>query len=202
MQPFTTLTAIAAPLIEADIDTDIIYPARFLTITEKKGLARYAFHDRRYDGQGRELPEFVLNRDPWRHARILVAGPNFGCGSSREQAPWAILDLGIRCIIAPSFGEIFRGNCYRNGMLPVTVGEADHAALLADAQAGATLHVDLNARTITRPDGFTIAIAIDDGKRDALLNGWDEVMGILNQYSGTIDRYEQDRRTRLPWLAR
>lgn len=202
MQPFTTLTAIAAPLIEADIDTDIIYPARFLTITEKRGLGRYAFHDRRYDGQGRELPDFVLNRDPWRHAGILVAGPNFGCGSSREQAPWAILDLGIRCIIAPSFGEIFRGNCYRNGMLPVTVGEADHAALLADAQAGATLHVDLNARTITRPDGFTIAFAIDDGKRDALLNGWDEVMGILNQYSGTIDRYEQDRRTRLPWLAR
>lgn len=202
MQPFTTLTAIAAPLDEADIDTDIIYPARFLTITEKRGLGRYAFHDRRYDGQGRELPDFVLNRDPWRHAGILVAGPNFGCGSSREQAPWAILDLGIRCIIAPSFGEIFRGNCYRNGMLPVTVGEADHAALLADAQAGATLHVDLNARTITRPDGFTIAFAIDDGKRDALLNGWDEVMGILNQYSGTIDRYEQDRRTRLPWLAR
>lgn len=202
MQPFTTLTAIAAPLIEADVDTDIIYPARFLTITEKKGLGRYAFHDRRYDGQGRELADFVLNRDPWRHAGILVAGPNFGCGSSREQAPWAILDLGIRCIIAPSFGEIFRGNCYRNGMLPVTVGEADHAALLSDANAGASLHVDLNARTITRPDGSTIAIAIDDGKRDALLNGWDEVMGILNLYAGTIDRYEQDRRTRLPWLTR
>lgn len=202
MQPFTTLTAIAAPLIEADVDTDIIYPARFLTITEKKGLGRYAFHDRRYDGQGRELADFVLNRDPWRHAGILVAGPNFGCGSSREQAPWAILDLGIRCIIAPSFGEIFRGNCYRNGMLPVTVGEADHAALLSDANTGASLHVDLNARTITRPDGSTIAITIDDGKRDALLNGWDEVMGILNLYAGTIDRYEQDRRTRLPWLTR
>lgn len=202
MQPFTTLTAIAAPLVEADVDTDIIYPARFLTITEKKGLGRYAFHDRRYDGQGRELADFILNRDPWRHAGILVAGPNFGCGSSREQAPWAILDLGIRCIIAPSFGEIFRGNCYRNGMLPVTVGEADHAALLSDASAGASLHVDLNARTITRPDGSTVAIAIDDGKRDALLNGWDEVMGILNLYAGTIDRYEQDRRVRLPWLTR
>ncbi|AUN32191.1 3-isopropylmalate dehydratase small subunit [Niveispirillum cyanobacteriorum] len=202
MQPFTTLTAIAAPLIEADVDTDIIYPARFLTITEKKGLGRYAFHDRRYDGQGRELADFVLNRDPWRHAGILVAGPNFGCGSSREQAPWAILDMGIRCIIAPSFAEIFRGNCYRNGMLPVTVGEADHAALLSDASAGASLHVDLSARTITRPDGSAIAIAIDDGKRDALLNGWDEVMGILNLYAGTIDRYEQDRRTRLPWLTR
>ena len=202
MQPFTTLTAIAAPLIEADIDTDIIYPARFLTITEKKGLGRYAFHDRRYDGQGREVADFVLNRDPWRQAGILVAGDNFGCGSSREQAPWAILDLGIRCIIAPSFGEIFRGNCYRNGMLPVTVGEADHAALLADAGAGASLHIDLNVRTITRPDGSTIAIAIDDGKRDALLNGWDEVMGILNLYAGTIDRYEQERRARLPWLNR
>lgn len=202
MQPFTKLTAIAAPLDEADIDTDIIYPARFLTITEKKGLGRCAFHDRRYDGKGREVADFVLNRDPWRHAGILVAGANFGCGSSREQAPWAILDLGIRCIIAPSFGEIFRGNCYRNGMLPVTVGEADHAALLSDAQVGASLHVDLTARTITRPNGCTIAIPIDDGKRDALLNGWDEVMGILNQYSGPIDRYEQDRRTRLPWLTR
>lgn len=202
MQPFTTLTAIAAPLDEADIDTDIIYPARFLTITEKKGLGRYAFHDRRYDGKGRELVDFVLNCDPWRHAGILVAGANFGCGSSREQAPWALLDLGIRCIIAPSFGEIFRGNCYRNGMLPVTVGEADHAALRSDARARASLHVDLTARTITRPDGSTIAIAIDDGKRDALLNGWDEVMGILNLYAGTIDRYEQDRRTRLPWLTR
>ncbi len=202
MQPFTTLTAIAAPLEEADIDTDIIYPARFLTITEKKGLGRYAFHDRRYDGQGREVAGFVLNRDPWRHAGILVAGPNFGCGSSREQAPWAILDLGIRCIIAPSFGEIFRGNCYRNGMLPVTVGEADHAALLSDAGAGGSLKVDLTARTITRPDGSTIAIPIEDGKRDALLNGWDEVMGILNVYAGTIDRYEQDRRARLPWLNR
>lgn len=202
MQPFTTLTAIAAPLIEADVDTDIIYPARFLTITEKKGLGRYAFHDRRYDAQGREVTDFILNRDPWRQAGILVAGPNFGCGSSREQAPWAILDLGIRCIIAPSFGEIFRGNCYRNGMLPVTVGEVEHAALLADAAAGASLHVDLAARTITRPDGSTIPIAIDDGKRDALLNGWDEVMGILNLYAGTIDRYEQERRARLPWLTR
>ncbi|OYQ31590.1 3-isopropylmalate dehydratase small subunit [Niveispirillum lacus] len=202
MQPFTTLTAIAAPLDEADIDTDIIYPARFLTITEKKGLGRYAFHDRRYDGQGREVADFILNRDPWRHAGILVAGPNFGCGSSREQAPWAILDLGIRCIIAPSFGEIFRGNCYRNGMLPVTVGEADHAALLSDASAGASLQVDLTARTITRPDGSEITILIDDGKRDALLNGWDEVMGILNLYAGAIDRYEQERRRRLPWLTR
>lgn len=201
MQPFTTLTAIAAPLVEADIDTDIIYPARFLTITEKKGLGRYAFHDRRYDGQGREVADFVLNREPWRHAGILVAGPNFGCGSSREQAPWAILDMGIRCIIAPSFGEIFRGNCYRNGMLPVTVDEAAHTLLLADARAGLSLHVDLTARTITRPDGSSIAIAIDDGKRDALLNGWDEVMGILNQYGGTIDRFEQERRHRLPWLT-
>lgn len=202
MQPFTALTAIAAPLIEADVDTDIIYPARFLTITEKKGLGRYAFHDRRYDAQGQEVPDFILNRDPWRQAGILVAGPNFGCGSSREQAPWAIQDLGIRCIIAPSFGEIFRGNCYRNGMLPVTVGEVEHAALLADAGAGASLHVDLTARTITRPDGSTIPIAIDDGKRDALLNGWDEVMGILNLYAGTIDQFEQERRARLPWLNR
>lgn len=202
MRPFTTLTAIAAPLADADIDTDILYPARFLTITEKKGLGRYAFHDRRYDGQGRPVADFVLNRDPWRDAGILVAGPNFGCGSSREQAPWALLDLGIRCIIAPSFGEIFRGNCYRNGMLPVTLDAATHATLLADAAAGASLQVDLTARTLTRPDGSTIAIAIDDGKRDALLNGWDEVIGILNLHGASIDRYEQVRRDRFPWLTR
>lgn len=202
MQPFIRLTAVAAPLDEADIDTDIIYPARFLTITEKKGLGNYAFHDRRFDGQGREVADFVLNRDPWRHAGILVAGANFGCGSSREQAPWALLDQGISCIIAPSFGEIFRGNCYRNGMLPVTVDAATHALLLADARAGATLQVDLEAQTLTRPDGATIAIAIDAKKRDALLNGWDEVMTILNTRGDAIDRYEAERRRRFPWLVR
>ncbi|MFV3126629.1 3-isopropylmalate dehydratase small subunit [Niveispirillum sp. KHB5.9] len=201
MQPFIRLSAVAAPLVEADIDTDIIYPARFLTITEKKGLGRYAFHDRRFDGQGREVADFVLNRDPWRNAGILVAGPNFGCGSSREQAPWAILDQGITCIIAPSFGEIFRGNCYRNGMLPIIVDAATHALLLADAQAGAILHVDLEAQTLTRPDGSTITIDIDPKKRDALLNGWDEVMTILNTRGDAIDRYEAERRQRFPWLV-
>ncbi|MFV3077034.1 3-isopropylmalate dehydratase small subunit [Niveispirillum fermenti] len=200
MQPFIRLRAVAAPLNEADIDTDIIYPARFLTITEKKGLGRYAFHDRRVDGQGREVPGFVLNRDPWRGAGILVAGANFGCGSSREQAPWALLDLGIRCIIAPSFGEIFRGNCYRNGMLPVTVDDGAHAALLADAQAGAVLDIDLEACAITRPCGAQVAIAIDPQKREALLNGWDEVMAILKARGEAIDRYEVERRRRHPWL--
>lgn len=202
MEPFIRLSSIAAPWNEADIDTDIIYPARFLTITEKKGLGRYAFHDRRFDGEGREFEDFILNRAPWRQAGILVAGPNFGCGSSREQAPWSMLDLGIRCIIAPSFGEIFRGNCYRNGMLPVTVYEATHTTLLADAAAGAVLDVDLEARTITRPDGSKIAIIIDPQKRDALLNGWDEVMTILNRQGDAINRYETERRQRFPWLAR
>lgn len=202
MDPFIRLSAVAAPFDEADIDTDIIYPARFLTITEKKGLGRYAFHDRRFDGQGQAVADFVLNRDPWRGAGILVAGHNFGCGSSREQAPWALLDLGIRCIIAPSFGDIFRGNCYRNGMLPVTVDEGTHAALLADARQGAVLHVDLEARTVTRPDGSTVAIAIDPAKRDALLNGWDEVMTILNTRGADITRFEAERRQRFPWLVR
>lgn len=202
MEPFIRLSSIAAPWNEADIDTDIIYPARFLTITEKKGLGRYAFHDRRFDGEGREVADFILNCAPWRQAGILVAGPNFGCGSSREQAPWSMLDLGIRCIIAPSFGEIFRGNCYRNGMLPVTVGEATHSALLADAAAGAVLDVDLEAGAITRPDGSKVAITIDPQKRDALLNGWDEVMTILNRQGDAIARYETERRQRFPWLAR
>lgn len=202
MQPLIRLSSIAAPWNEADIDTDIIYPARFLTITEKKGLGRYAFHDRRFDGEGGEVADFILNRVRWRQAGILVAGPNFGCGSSREQAPWSMLDLGIRCIIAPSFGEIFRGNCYRNGMLPVTVGEATHAALLADAAAGAVLDVNLEAGTITRPDGSKVAIIIDPQKRDALLNGWDEVMSILNRQGDAIARYETDRRQRFPWLVR
>lgn len=201
MEPFIRLSSIAAPFNEADIDTDIIYPARFLTITAKKGLGRYAFHDRRFDGQGQELPDFVLNRTPWRTAAILVAGANFGCGSSREQAPWALLDQGIRCIIAPSFGDIFRGNCYRNGMLPVVVDEATHAAVLADAEAGLELHVDLEAGFITRRDGSTIAIQIDPQKRDALLNGWDEVMTILNQRGDAIAHYETQRRQRFPWLG-
>ena len=150
MQAFLTLHSLAMPMADADIDTDIIFPARYLTLTQKKGLAPYAFRDQRYDAAGAERPGFVLNQPRWRGAQILVAGPNFGCGSSREQAPWALADLGLRCIVAPSFGAIFEANCLRNGLLPLRLPTAEHALLLADAQAGRALTVDLQALVVTR----------------------------------------------------
>jgi 3-isopropylmalate dehydratase small subunit len=198
MEPFTRLTALAAPFPESNVDTDIIVPARFLLITEKKGLGRYAFYERRYDGEGRERPEFVLNQPRYAGARILVAGANFGCGSSREHAPWALADLGFRAIVAPSFGDIFAGNCVKNGMLPVTVG--DVAPLLADAEQGRTLTIDLVERLVVRADGSATAFPVDDWARDALLNGWDEVETILGRHRDAIAGFEQRQQDAQPWL--
>lgn len=198
MTPFTTLTATAAPLPEDNVDTDIIVPARFLLITEKKGLGRYAFYERRYDADGQPKPDFVLNQQRFAGAQILIAGANFGCGSSREHAPWALADLGFRAIVAPSFGDIFAGNCVKNGMLPVAI--AGTAALLADAEAGRPITVDLQARHIARTDGTTIDFAIDDWAREALLNGWGEVETILGRHSDAIGDFERRQRGSQPWL--
>ena len=195
MDRFETLTSVAAPLPQDDIDTDIIYPSRFLLITEKAGLGRYAFHDWRA-----AEPDFVLDRAPWAGAQILVTGANFGCGSSREQAPWALQGLGVRCVIAPSFGEIFHGNCFKNGILPIVATGADHAALMADAAAGATLTVDLAAGVVRRPDGGTIAFHVDPRRRDALIAGWDEIDLIRATNGGDIDRFEAGQRLQQPWL--
>lgn len=200
MEKFTILTSVAAPLPQDDIDTDIIYPARFLLITDREGLDRYGFHDWRFDAQGKEKPGFPLAQDTWRGAAILVTGINFGCGSSREHAPWAIVDMGIRCIIAPSFGDIFYNNCFKNGILPIVAGADDHAALLADAQAGAELVVDLPAQLVRRPDGSVIAFTVDLRRRDALINGWDEIDLIAANFAPAIAAFETAQQQLQPWL--
>jgi len=200
MQPFTRFTGRAAPLPQANIDTDIIFPARFLLITEKKGLGRYAFYEWGHGPDGAEAADFVLNQDRFKGAEILVCGDNFGCGSSREQAPWAVRDLGVRCLISTSFGEIFYANCFKNGMLPVVVGEADLAALLADAEAGLPIEVDLEGQTLGRRDSPPIAFDLEAWRKEALLRGWDEIAIVLRQDGAHIADFEQRQRTARPWL--
>lgn len=200
MRPFVTLRSVAAPLPEADVDTDILFPARFLVLTRKTGLGPCAFHDRRFDAEGRERADFVLHRPPWRGAQILVAGANFGCGSSREQAPWALADLGLRCIVAPSFGEIFEANCVNNGLLPVTLPASAHACVLAAAQAGAEIEVDLPGCALHLADGSSVSFVIGERQRQALLNGWDEIDRILQQHATQITAFEGTQRLSQPWL--
>jgi len=200
MSPFTTVHSVAAPMPDADIDTDIIFPARFLVLTQKSGLGPQAFHDQRFDAQGQARPDFVLHRQPWQGAAILVAGANFGCGSSREQAPWALADLGLRCLIAPSFGEIFEANCLNNGLLPIRLPPAEHARLLAAAQAAQMLTVDLQACTITLPDQPALSFAIAERARLSLLEGRDEIDRIRQQHGEQISAFEQSRRQAQPWL--
>ena len=197
MTPFTRLTAIAAPMPEDNVDTDIIVPARFLLITEKQGLGRTAFYERRYDADGQPRPDFFLNQSRFAGAQILVAGENFGCGSSREHAPWALADLGFRAVLAPSFGEIFASNCVKNGMLCARV--ADTAPLLAEAEAGRPLTVDLTSREIVAGN-HVVPFAIDDGAREMLLNGWDEIDTILTRHGADIARFEHTQRKTQPWL--
>lgn len=200
MKPFTQVSGPAAPLPEDNIDTDIIFPARFLLITAREGLGRYAFHDRRFDGEGEELPEFVLNRDPWRQAPILIAGANFGSGSSREQAVWALVGQGIACIIAPSFGEIFYANCFRNGVLPIRLSPEPIATLTALAESGQELSVDLDEQTIMADGLPSLSFEVGAEHKLALLNGWDETALILNARGDDIRRFEQGHRAAQPWL--
>ena len=200
MEAFGHLSSLAAPMPQPNIDTDIIFPARFLLITEKTGLGQYAFFEWRYDPQGVERPEFVLNREPFRHARILVAGDNFGCGSSREQAPWALRDLGLRCVISTSFGEIFHANCFKNGILPVTVSQDELGVLQQDAFAERALRVDLEAQEIRLQSGAVIPFALEPWRRSALLNGWDEIAIVMNQEAGAIAGFEDSQRYTRPWL--
>ena len=202
MQPFVRIEALAAPLPEDNIDTDIIFPARFLLITARDGLGAPPFHARRFDADGHERADSPLNQPPWRGAAILVTGANFGCGSSREQAVWALDGLGIRCIIAPGFGEIFESNCLRNGILPVTLTPDEVAPLMAAAAAGEALTVDLEGCTITRADGTAQPFAIREERRQALLNGWDDTAMILHQWGEAIDRFEAAQQRVQPWLYR
>ena len=200
MEPFVRLTGIAAPLMEDNIDTDIIFPARFLLITARDGLGRYAFHDRRFNADGSEQPDFILNREPWRGAQILVTGTNFGMGSSREQAVWSLLGQGIRCIIAPSFGEIFYANCFRNGVLPIIFSQDKIASLAADATEGKRMTVDLASLRLSVAGRKAITFTVGDEQRQALLNGWDETALILNGQGGAIAAFELQQRLSQPWL--
>jgi 3-isopropylmalate/(R)-2-methylmalate dehydratase small subunit len=201
MQPFTELTAIAAPLPLANVDTDKIIPARFLKTIKRSGLGKSLFAGLRYDDAGAERPEFVLNQEPFRGAEVLIAHENFGCGSSREHAPWALLDFGIRCVIAPSFADIFHGNCFKNGILPVVMPRAVCDQLMEDARLGANarITVDLGRQVVVRPNGEEIPFAVDPFRRHMLLNGLDEI-GQTMQRTAAIDTYETARTSAKPWM--
>ena len=203
MQPFRTLTGIAAPLRMIDVDTDRIIPKQFLKTIRRTGLGANLFNDLRYTPDGAEIADFVLNRKPWRKAEILIAGENFGCGSSREHAPWALLDFGIRCVIAPSFADIFYNNCFKNGILPVTLPEAAVADMLDQSEQGdnARFTVDLERNRVTAPDGSEMGFEIDPFRRRCLLEGLDEI-GLTLENAAAIDGFEAARRASLPWLDR
>lgn len=201
MEPFVSIASIAAPLLERDIDTDIIFPARYLLLTSKTGLGRYAFFERRYEDDGKtEKADFPLNQPAFRGAQIIVAGSNFGCGSSREHAVWALADLGVRCVIADSFGDIFYSNCFKNGLLPVVVTPEQRADLTARAAARETLDADLEHQEIRTADGGVIAFRVDGWRREALLNGWDEVATISRTRGQSIAAFEDAQRKRCSWL--
>ena len=201
MQSFTTLTGVAVPLPLANIDTDKIIPARFLKTIKRTGLGRNLFDTLRYDGDGRERPEFVLNLPQYRSAEILVAHENFGCGSSREHAPWALLDFGIRCVIAPSFADIFHANCFKNGILPIVMPREVCDALMEDAKLGgnARLTVDLERQVVVRPSGEEVPFAVDAFRKHLLLNGLDDI-GQTLQRAPAIDAYEAREREQSPWM--
>ena len=200
MDPFTKLTAVAAPLPMVNVDTDKIIPARYLKTIKRSGLSEGLFRDLRYDKDGQET-DFVLNKPAYRSAQILVAGDNFGCGSSREHAPWALLDAGIRCVISTSFADIFYNNCFKNGILPIVVSKEDLDKLMDDAERGAnaTLSVDLEAQTIQGPDGGSIAFEIDPWKKHCLLNGLDDI-GLTMEKKAEIEGFEDRQKASQPWL--
>ncbi len=201
MDKFTTVTGVAAPLPTINVDTDMIIPARFLKTIQRKGLGKNLFDAQRYRPDGSENPDFILNKAAYRRAQILVAGPNFGCGSSREHAPWALLDFGIRVVVAPSYADIFYANCFKNGILPITLPQAVCDQLMDDAKKGANarLTVDLEAQTITRPDGSIVKFDIDPFRREALLDGIDEI-GLTEQKRVEIVAFEDQNREAQPWL--
>lgn len=194
MTPFVTLTSVAAPFPEAQIDTDVIFPARFLLLLDKKGLGRHLFHERRAKGG------FVLDRAPWDHAQIMVTGPDFGTGSSREQAVWALVDFGIRCVIGPSFGKIFHANCFRNGVLPIMLSGDALAQVQAEAKAARPLTVDLPAECLYLADGTAIRFAIEPQRKRALIEGLDEIGLILTDDVDDIRNFETRARAERPWL--
>ncbi|BCX17991.1 MAG: 3-isopropylmalate dehydratase small subunit [Geminicoccaceae bacterium] len=202
MQPFTTLRGTAAPFLAINVDTDQIIPARHLKTIRRTGLGVALFEALRYDEQGRERPDFVLNQPRWRNAKILITGENFGCGSSREHAPWALLDFGIRCVIAPSFADIFYNNAFKNGMLLITLPKEQVELLAKEAETAAdpTFEIDLEAQEIRRPTGNApIRFDIDPFKKHCLLNGLDDI-GLTMERVDKIAAFEAKRRVEMPWL--
>ena len=201
MHKFDKLTGVAAPLNILNIDTDMIIPKQFLKTIKRSGLGKNLFDEMRYRQDGSEIDDFVLNCAPYRNAEILVAGDNFGCGSSREHAPWALLDFGVRCVISTSFADIFYNNCFKNGILPIVVSADDRDALMADASdtENPELSVDLVNQTIHRPNGPTVSFEIDPFRKKCLLEGLDDI-GLTLAKADDIDSYEAKREKDQPWL--
>ena len=201
MKKFDQLTGVAAPLNILNIDTDMIIPKQFLKTIKRSGLGANLFDEMRFTQDGEEIADFVLNREPYRGAEIIVAGDNFGCGSSREHAPWALLDFGIRCVISTSFADIFYNNCFKNGILPITVSADDRDALMADAAdvENPELSIDLETQTIRRPNGVEVRFEIDPFRKQCLLEGLDDI-GLTLEKGGSIDSFEATRAEEKPWL--
>lgn len=199
MPKFTTLRGVAAPLDIQNVDTDMIIPKQYLKTIKRTGLGKGLFSANRYKQDGSEEPDFVLNKEAYRSAKMLVCGDNFGCGSSREHAPWAINDFGIRCMISTSFADIFYNNCFKNGMLPIRLPAADVAQLMADASALREFEVDLPAQKITRSDGSVISFEMEFFRKLCLINGLDDI-GLTLQKSEVIDSFEKKRSETTPWL--
>lgn len=201
MDKFTKLSGIAAPMPLVNIDTDMIIPKQFLKTIKRSGLGVNLFDEMRYDGDGQEIADFVLNKSQYRNAEILIAGENFGCGSSREHAPWAIKDFGIKCVVSTSFADIFFNNCFKNGILPIALPQEQVDALMKDAEKGenARVEVDLEAQTISTSDGETFSFEVDAFKKHCLLNGLDDI-GLTMAKEGSISVYEENRAQSFPWM--
>jgi 3-isopropylmalate/(R)-2-methylmalate dehydratase small subunit len=201
MEKFYKLNGIAAPLDILNIDTDMIIPKQFLKTIKRSGLGKNLFDEMRYSTDGKEIKDFVLNKKPWNEAKIIIAGDNFGCGSSREHAPWALLDFGIKCVISTNFADIFYNNCFKNGILPLKVTEDQRQALLADAkdEENPILEIDLPNQIIKRPNGVSIKFDLDPFRKECLLEGLDDISLTLAK-KDKIQEYENVRNESFPWL--
>jgi 3-isopropylmalate/(R)-2-methylmalate dehydratase small subunit len=201
MEKFNKLTGIAAPMPLVNIDTDMIIPKQFLKTIKRSGLGANLFDEMRFDLEGNEIPDFVLNKKAYRNAEIIVAGENFGCGSSREHAPWALIDFGIKCVISTSYADIFYNNCFKNGILPIVLKAKEVEELMKDSQKGenARIMVDLEAQTVHSSDGVEFSFVIDKFKKHCLLNGLDDI-GLTMEKVSSIDEFEQRYQRQMPWV--
>ena len=201
MEKFTQLTGVAAPLPQINVDTDMIIPKQFLKTIKRSGLGRNLFDEMRFDDEGNEIPDFVLNRPAYRNAQILVSGENFGCGSSREHAPWALLDFGIRAVVAPSYADIFFNNCFKNGILPIVLPQEQVDVLMKDAEKGANarMTIDLETQTITASDGAVFSFEVDPFRKHCLLNGLDDI-GLSLEKAAFIESFEAQAAQARSWV--